>query len=131
VPSVLEKRWDDRLNAWAEYMHFAEDGSRVHISPVYNKIGRGRPGEGDGVPIYVGEALDTDALYQKLPEHLKRAVWVWYVETGTIGQKAERMSVHSDTLTDRVRAAKHRLEDLRRSRMHHKSKVPLPSPDRA
>lgn len=117
--SPLELRWDDRLQTWAEYYALkADGGGRVKISSAYSQIPRGRPAEGDGVPIYVGEAIDTDALVQQLAEHLRRAVTAWYCEKGTIGQKAARLSCHSDTLGDRVRAAKHRLEDLHRMRAH-------------
>lgn len=100
-----------------------EAGARVRISSAYSLVGRGGLAEGDGIPIHVGEALDTHDLYRRLPPHLQQAVWVWYVEAGSVGEKAARLSIHRDTLADRIAGAKRRLEDLRRAREFAKSKT--------
>lgn len=120
---AADDKWEDRLQAWAEYMLSGESGSKVKISGAYSMRSRGGLQEGDGIPIHVGEALDTHELYRKLAEHLRAAVWAWYVETGSAGDKAQRLAIHRDTLTDRVTAAKVRLEDLHRARNSHKSKT--------
>lgn len=98
-------------------------GGRVKISGAYSLVGRGAPAEGDGIPIHVGEALDTDELYQKLAPHLKLAVWSWYCERGTVGQKAHDLSISADALAYRVKAAKHKLEDLHCVRYRGKQKA--------
>lgn len=123
MASALESRWEDRLNTWAEYMLSDRLGGRVKISSAYSLVGRGAPAEGDGIPIHVGEALDTDELYQKLAAHLRLAVWAWYCERGTVGQKAHDLSISADALAYRVKAAKHKLEELHGARYRGKQKA--------
>lgn len=130
--TTISERWEGRLQNWATYMlSSGSPGTSVRISSAYSLVGRGRPAEGDGVPVYVGEALDTHDLYLRLADYLRQAVWVWYVETGSLGEKAHRLSVHRDTLSGRVEAAKRRLDDLDRARYCKKSKTPLPYPQRS
>lgn len=123
MSKASDDRWEARLQVWAEYMLARESGSRVRISSAYSLVGRGAPAEGDGIPIHVGEALDTHELVRKLADHLRQAVWVWYVETGSVGEKAARLAIHRDTLTNRVTLAKGRLDDLDRARKFYKSKT--------
>lgn len=125
--SPLHRRWDARLTTWAEYVLSAEKGGRVKISSAY-KLGRGGGGgePEDGIPIHVGEAIDTHALYVKLPEHLRRAVWAWYCDQGTIGEKAAALAIHRDTLTDRVRLSRIKLEDMHQQRRGSKSPRTFP-----
>ena len=119
---ITRDRWESRLHAWAEYMLTKEKGGKVKISSAYYLVGKGAPGEGDGVPIDVGEALDTDALYHKLPEHLRRAVWANYVWTGTMTHKAGLLGIPWQTLATRVRSAVQKLEDLHQQRKRQQSK---------
>lgn len=122
MSAALEARWESRLDAWAEYMHSKEKGGKVKISSAYRLGARGAPGDGDGIPIHVGEAIDTDGLFRKLASHLRQAVWVWYCEQGSPGDKAQALSVHVNTLRARVRAAKYGLEDLHIARRSSKTK---------
>lgn len=120
--SSLQERWNARLEAWAEYMMSAEKGGKVKISSAYKLGGRGGGyNDGDGVPIHVGEALDTHAVYLRLPDHLRRAVWVWYCDQGTPGEKAAVLAIHRDTLAGRLIVARERLEDLHRDRQRAKA----------
>lgn len=123
-----DDRWENRLQTWALYMATNESGASVKISSAYSLVGRGASAEGDGIPIHVGEALDTHALVLKLPDYLRQAVEVWYCETGTAGEKAAGLSIHRDTLADRVSGAKRRLDDMHRARQFGKSKTLHASP---
>lgn len=115
------------MEVWSIYVQTKEKGGRVKISSAYSLVARGAPADGDGIPISVGEAIDTHSLYQRLPDHLRRAVWVWYCEAGTIGEKAAALSIGRNTLPARVRAAKYKLEDLHIARRNSKSKSSGPS----
>ena len=129
--ATADERWEERLQAWAEYLDQRENGGKCKISSAYSRVGKGAPAEGDGIPLHVGEALDTNSLVIRLPDYLRTAVRVWYCAKGTVGQKAAGLSVHRDTLADRVRAAKRRLEDMHVTRLHRKSKSHNVSPQMA
>jgi DNA-directed RNA polymerase specialized sigma24 family protein len=122
MTKMADARWDERLNAWAEYIRSAERGGKIKISAAYSMVGRGSPAEGDGIPIHVGEALDTNDLVKKLPEYLRRAVWMWYCEQGTQGDKAAALSIARTTLIDRVNGAKRKLQAMHSARLHPKTK---------
>lgn len=131
MASPLEDRWEERLQTWAEYLDQKEKGGKVKISSAYSLVGRGGRAEDDGIPIHVGDALDTNSLVIQLPEYLRTAIRVWYCQTGTVGQKAARMGIHRDTLADRVVGAKHKLEDLHLRRRSSKAKSHNRSPQQA
>jgi hypothetical protein len=107
---TLEERWDKRLENWALWV--INGGATPGTSGAYGFIGGGSSSTSSGVPALVGEALDTDALVQKLENSLKQAVVAWYVWTGTVEERARDADVHRDTLTDRVKRARFRLEEL-------------------
>jgi hypothetical protein len=65
-------------------------------------------------PPLVGEALDTDRLVRKLGEEQRLALEVAYVWTGTLLDRCAQAHIHRDTLADRVKAAKFKLDDLDR-----------------
>ena len=131
MASPLEERWELRLQTWAEYLDQREWGGKVKISSAYSLVGKGGYGDDDGVPLHVGDALNTNALVVQLPDHLRTAVRVWYLKPGTVGKKAADLGIHRDTLTNRVVGAKHKLEDLLLRRRQVKAKSPRAFPQQA
>ena len=108
--SYVEELWSARLENWALWYVGGESSGVSSYNAIAEEDTAPRP-----PPPLIGEAVDTDALLVKLnavrPE-LFEAVRAWYVWTGTKQMKARQMGIHPDTLADRVRAAKYRLESL-------------------
>lgn len=102
--------WDARLENWALWKcgsgllpALAMDGTWDDGAP--------RP----PIPL-VGEATDTDNLVSRLSADHRGAVTIMYVWSDPICERVRRCGIHKDTLADRVRAAKFRLDDMDQAR---------------
>lgn len=106
-------KWDQRLTNWALWKAGA---AATPFSGVY------RSGENwewwehpprNPAPL-VGEALDTDKLIKLLIDEQQEAINVVYLWSfpETLEDRAKQIGIHRNTLTNRVNAAKERLEDL-------------------
>lgn len=120
----VQLRWDAKLVNWALWQVSGSSSSSGSPFPAYRLFSvrhwtecvNARP-----QPL-VGEALDTDRLVAVLaresPERYS-AVRAWYVWTGTLAERAAALRIHSDTLHDRVVAARYRLDELHLLRRRH------------
>jgi hypothetical protein len=117
----LDERWEHRLENWAIWYVSRGGGRSAGVSSAYsgNEGGRGY-GDDTVVSAMVGEALDTDGLVAKLERSLQDAIRAKYLHTGTDAMKAADLGIHRDTLADRVKRAKLKLDDLYRSRRYKK-----------
>lgn len=113
MSTLVQRRWDGKLTNWALWVcSSAQIGVSAPDREWWNHPPR--PPQ----PL-VGEALDTDELLQALAsEDMRRrldryqAVRAWYVWTGTLTERAHSLRIHPGTLTDRVVAARYRLDEL-------------------
>ena len=113
MSQLVQQRWDRKLVNWALWI-VGQSGAAT---------GGGAPRDWWNCPPrppqpLVGEALDVDSLLTRLSECGRQgaeqyeAVRAWYVWTGNNADKAAALRIHVDTLHDRVKAARYRLEDL-------------------
>jgi hypothetical protein len=125
MSQLVQVKWDRKLTNWARWLVSGGDGGKGKSSlldfgstPHWSDVFAPMPP--------VGEALDTDDLLQKMAvgeqrdRDLYRAVKAWYTWAGSTRDWAIALGIHVDTLHDRVRAARYRLDDLdvlRRRRM--------------
>lgn len=112
MSQFVQDKWNRKLENWALWTvsgssrgraSFLDFGSSRHWADVLKPQ-----------PL-IGEALDVDRLLHRLClEHADRyaAVRAWYVWTGSLASRAQTLGIHPDTLRDRVRAARYRLEEL-------------------
>jgi hypothetical protein len=108
--NIILERWHVKLTNWS-YWKLGSGGSGG-VSSAYDghwDDGAPRP----PVPL-VGDALDTDDLVQKLSEEHREAITVCYLWTvpETLGERAKLIGIHRDTLAERLKQAKFRLDDL-------------------
>lgn len=106
--------WEDRLRNWALYK-ISGNGS-AGVSTAYD--GEFVDRSNMPPPPLVGEALDTDSLVMKLPLEQVRALtamYVWSVPE-RMEERARILGIHVNTLNERVRQAKFRLDDLDQAR---------------
>lgn len=103
---VLE-RWNRKLRNWA--LWYAGSQSTAGGSAYDENFGgaQTRP-----PPPLVGEAVDTDALVIQLTHDHIAAVRAYYVWSGALTENAVELGITLDCLSDRVTAAKFRLEHL-------------------
>lgn len=119
MSEIVQTRWDKRLTNWALWMVGGGDtGRSTSPYPAYRDHVQTRGRFESGTPMprpLVGEALDTDVLVVRLAQinfDQYQAIRAWYVWTGSIADRARTLGIHPDTLTDRVTAARYKLEDL-------------------
>lgn len=104
--------WDTRLSNWSHWV-VTGNGRGSAVSSIYRYGPEGVRGRAERTSVcLVGDALDVDQLVRRLNQDLQRAVIAHYVWTGTIREKAGRLSIHENTLRYRVEAAKRKLADL-------------------
>lgn len=113
---LIQLRWDGRLTNWALWLatgqckHGKSSLLDFGSTPHWSDIQLPQP--------LIGEAVDTDDLLQKMRfgEQVDRdryaAVKAWYTWAGHQREWAAALEIHPDTLHDRVRAARYRLDDL-------------------
>lgn len=129
MSQLVQLRWDRKLQNWALWIVGQSNASTGGPSREWWDAPP-RPPQ----PL-VGEALDTDALITRLSyerkdgdpsygANLYEAIRAWYVWTGNIGERAAALKIHHDTLHDRVRAARYRLEDLDQIRRRDATRPP-------
>jgi hypothetical protein len=128
VSQLVQQRWDAKLVNWALWIVGQSSGVSAPDREWWNHPPR--PPQ----PL-VGEALDTDELLSALAsEDIRQgldryqAVRAWYVWTGSVSERAASLRIHPDTLLDRVRAARYRLEDLDQARRRDATRPPAPPP---
>ena len=125
MSEIVQLRWDKKLLNWSLWKMGGD-----------SKRGGGAPREWWNAPPrppqpLVGEALDTDDLLvrmsigDRLDRDRAEAVTAWYVWLGNTRDKALALGIHPDTLHDRVRSARNRLEDLDLLRRRSTVKPPL------
>ena len=110
----LSEKWDQRLYNWVLWR--GPQGGKV--SSAYN----GEQYNGTGyrvptVPVQLGDALDVDALMERLrvaqgTRHLYRALEVWTFAKGTRGEQAALLAISTRTLYAHVEAGKALLEHM-------------------
>ena len=112
MSELIQMRWHRKLENWALWY---AGGESKGVGSAYDGTW------GDGAPRppqpLVGEAIDTDQLVNLLPDPqfiAVRACYVWTV--GTLADRAAELGIHRDTLSDRITAARYRLEDLSEQR---------------
>jgi hypothetical protein len=129
---LVQERWHRKLENWALW---ATSGTVATSSPYpayrMHLPERAWLNHFDRPPQpLVGEALDVDALLTIMQGEGEigykrfvavRAVYVW---TGNLYERAEALHIDPDTLSDRVKAARYRLEDLNEQRKRGAVKAP-------
>jgi hypothetical protein len=123
---LVQERWHRKLENWALWKVGQSRESRG-----------GRPGDWWNCPPrppqpLVGEASDVDGLVEimkyegEIGKERFQAIDAWYLWTypETYGARADALRIHPDTLADRVRAARYRLEELEDERRRRQVKVP-------
>lgn len=118
LTKAANERWETRLRNWAGFMIGDGSGLGAKISSAYDLKGRGPPGEGDGVPGLLGDALDTNSLILKLDVKLQRVLIARYVSTMEDAEAAHKLSIHRVTFVNLVGYAKEELERLHNARFH-------------
>ncbi len=106
---AIEEMWTRRLANWALWHLSGNSPTMTSAYDGWDFFAPPRPPQ----PL-VGEASDTEALIVKLPLELQKAItakFVWSVPE-TMAERARILGIHPNTLTDRVKAAIFRLDDL-------------------
>lgn len=110
------EEWERRLQDWGVYRASQGKGSCA-ISSAYDGM------FGDGAPRPplppLGEVNDTDSLVVKLADELQKTLivkYVWTVVPDTEEARAAALRIHVNTLRERVKQAKFRLDDLDHAR---------------
>jgi hypothetical protein len=110
-------KWDERLENWAAWVLGSDQqGGAARISSIYAPAKIRSGFESRPPPPLVGMANDTDDLVAQLCREHFMAVRAWYVWTGSVEIRAADLGCHPNTLRDRVRAAKDRLDVLDQER---------------
>lgn len=117
LSAATDARWDERLHNWAGFMRDRR-GLGVKISSAYSLVPNGPPGEGDGIPGLLGDAMDTNRLVLRLEPKMRCVLWYRYATTLNDQQSANEMQCHRVTFVNFVRFAKEELERLHRQRFH-------------
>lgn len=112
MSQLVQAKWDRKLTNWALWKAGADSKGKIG-APRDWWDAPPRPPQ----PL-VGEALDTDDLIVRMSigdqddRDRAEAITAWYVWLGNTRDKAIALGIHPDTLHDRVRSARYRLDDL-------------------
>lgn len=125
----IQAKWHARLENWALWLvsgqgkrgksSMLDFGSTRHWSDIL-----------EPQPM-LGPALDTDDLLAKMrygdedDRNRYKAVKAWYTWAGSPRDWAIKLDIHVDTLHDRVRSARYRLDDLDLLRRRSAVKPPM------
>lgn len=94
---------DRRLRNWARYIWMMHSGGRMAGGGA---IEERVDGEGWDAPTVVptddAEAEETQTGVMALPSELRAAAECWYLGTGGVRQKAQRLCVSETTLRERI-----------------------------
>lgn len=132
MSQLVQERWDRKLQNWALWLVSGGVSGKSSPYPAYrDHVPSRRWWMASPMPQpMVGDALDTEALICKLAAEGRtgaeqfEALRAWYVWSGNLADRAAVLKIHPDTLTDRVTAARYRLNDLEGLRRRDAFKPP-------
>lgn len=125
MSQLVQELWHRKLENWAIWRISGGTSASGSPYPAYRDYlpERGWWEQSSRPPQpLVGEALNVDALVTIIQgegvQGYERyvALLAFYVWTGNLSDRARDLHIHPDTLNDRVRAARYRLEDLWQAR---------------
>lgn len=125
MSQLVQAKWDRKLVNWALWKVGQSKGARSGAPRDWWNCPP-RPPQ----PL-VGEALDTDDLLVRMQcggkedQDRYAAIEAWYTWGGSTRDKAIPLGIHVDTLHDRVRAGRYRLDDLDLLRRRSAAKPPI------
>ena len=98
----FDEEMDRRLQNWARWRAFREDGGRVATCSFGERV------DGDGwdaqqvIPTSDAEAEETQHGVARMDTNVRRAVEAWYLGGGGVAQRCRRADCSETTLRERV-----------------------------
>jgi hypothetical protein len=127
VPITFADDYDRRMWNWRHWWLHSNTPGTGYAPSIYGVLASGIYNRTDprnreaSMPALEGEAADTDRAIQAIQPGLRAVVHIFYLQTGSLAQKARMLGCRKESMLERLRMARRAIltELTRRTHVMH------------